>query len=167
MGLSVAGIMTTATTLIADYYTGSVRARFLGLQSASMALGGVVFLSVGGFLADYEIAFLSMGVGYGLIGLANGYGMILVGLAITGFGLGLVVPNMNLCLTSITPGVLRGRALGGLTTCFFLGQFISPLISQPLGQMVGLGMAYILAGALVVVLALVTLAVMARSKQVA
>lgn len=52
LGLSVAGIMTTATTLIADYYTGSVRARFLGLQSASMALGGVVFLSVGGFLAD-------------------------------------------------------------------------------------------------------------------
>lgn len=108
-----------------------------------------------------------MGVGYGLIGLANGYAMILLGLAIAGFGLGLVVPNMNLCLTSITPGVLRGRALGGLTTCFFLGQFISPLISQPLGQMVGLGMAYILAGALVVVLAFVTLAVMARSKQVA
>jgi len=51
LGLSVAGIMTTATTLIADYYTGSVRARFLGLQSASMAL--VDFSSrFGGFLAD-------------------------------------------------------------------------------------------------------------------
>lgn len=52
LGLSVAGIMTTATTLIADYYTGAARAQFLGLQAAFMGLGGVLFLSLGGVLAD-------------------------------------------------------------------------------------------------------------------
>jgi MFS family permease len=52
LGLSVAGIMTTATALIADYYSGQFRTKFLGWQSAAMALGGVVFLSLGGFLAE-------------------------------------------------------------------------------------------------------------------
>ncbi|HHP7243969.1 MAG TPA: MFS transporter [Elainellaceae cyanobacterium] len=52
LGFSVAGIMTTVTTLIADYYTGAMRGQVLGFQSSFMALGGVVFLSVGGFLAE-------------------------------------------------------------------------------------------------------------------
>jgi hypothetical protein len=81
-----------------------------------------------------------MGVGYGAIALANGYAFVILGLAIAkrcleqvaGFGLGLLVPNMNLCLVSITPSALRGRVLGGWTTCLFLGQFLSPLLSQPL-----------------------------------
>jgi MFS family permease len=54
LGVSVAGVMITATALIADYYTGPARGQFLGLQSAFMALGGVTFLSVGGFLADLK-----------------------------------------------------------------------------------------------------------------
>ncbi|HAJ61710.1 MAG TPA: MFS transporter [Cyanobacteria bacterium UBA8543] len=231
LGLSVAGIMITATALIADYYIGAARAQFLGFQSGFMGLGGVLFLSLGGFLADvnwrspfliyllallilplvvlvlpepnrtevtqnseteatevfpwqivgltylaallsqivfylipvqlpfylkqlvnatasqsglaialatlfsagsaiaykqikarlsfmgiYAIAFLSMAVGYLVISLSPTYAMVLVGLAIAGTGLGLLMPNMNVCLTSVTPGSLRGRVLGGLTT---------------------------------------------------
>lgn len=37
LGLSVAAIMISATTLIADYYSGAIRTRFLGWQSAAMA----------------------------------------------------------------------------------------------------------------------------------
>jgi MFS family permease len=54
LGISVGGIMTTATTLVADYYLGTARAQFLGLQSAFMGLGGVFFLSLGGFIADFN-----------------------------------------------------------------------------------------------------------------
>jgi MFS family permease len=57
LGISVAGIMTTATTLIADYYVGNARAQFLGLQASFMGLGGVIFLSLGGFLADLNWRF--------------------------------------------------------------------------------------------------------------
>ena len=52
LGVSVAGIMTTATTLIADYYTGTERLKMMGLQGAFMAFGGVVFICLGGCLAD-------------------------------------------------------------------------------------------------------------------
>jgi len=108
----------------------------------------------------YEIAFLSMGVGCGLIGLATGYPIVLLGLAIAGFGLGLLVPNMNLYLASITPSALRGRVLGSWTTCFFLGQFLSPLLSQPLADWLGLGTTFAIVGGGLIGLGLVTIAVM-------
>ncbi len=279
LGLSVAGIMTTATTLIADYYRGAARAQFLGLQAAFMGFGGVIFLTLGGYLADlnwrfpfliyllswlilpfillvlpepstnpstqssesgntesspwmlllltygvalvtqivfymipvqipfylqqltnanaaqsgiaiafatlatsisalsyqrikarltflniYAIAFLLIGLGYLVISSARTYGMVLIGLAISGLGVGLLMPNMTVCLTSSTPAVLRGRILGGLTTSFFLGQFLSPFVSQPLSQGVGLSATYGLAGGLMLILTLVTVGVMSRWK---
>ncbi|WAL61727.1 MFS transporter [Thermocoleostomius sinensis] len=279
LGFSVGGIMTTATTLIADYYVGITRGQFLGLQAAFMALGGVIFLTVGGFLADigwrlpfaiyllslalvpcalwllpepdrrvplvtsvagevvserapwllivltygialltqivfylipvqlpfylqalvgasasqsglaialstflaaissilyrrvktrfnfmtiYAVAFLNMGLGYVLIGLAANFLQILLGLAVAGSGLGLLMPNMNFCLTSITPEALRGRVLSGITTFFFLGQFLSPLVSQPLSQWIGLGATYGLAGLLMLMLSGTTMIVAAK-----
>ena len=52
LGIAVGGIMTTAITLIGDYYDGDQRQQFLGTQAAIMALSGTVFISGGGFLAD-------------------------------------------------------------------------------------------------------------------
>lgn len=52
LGLAVAGVMVSATTLIADYYSGPARAAFMGLQAGFMGLGGVVFLTIGGALAQ-------------------------------------------------------------------------------------------------------------------
>jgi MFS family permease len=274
LGISVAGIMTTATTLIADYYIGNARAQFLGLQAGFMGLGGVIFLSVGGFLADlnwrfpfaiylfslillgfaiiflsepnrnlninntgnvnletpqklpvklvfltyglgiisqiifylipvqlpfylkelfaanaaqsglaialatltsaivslsyrqikaklsfvaiYGVAFLNLGIGYLLISLGGIYAIVLLGLAIAGTGLGLIIPNMNLCLISVTPDTMRGKVLGGVTTSIFLGQFLSPIVSQPLSKAVGLGTTYGLAGGLMLILMAIT-----------
>jgi MFS family permease len=53
LGFSVAVIMMAATALVADWFIGPERERFLGLQSASMAFGGVVFLTLGGLLAGW------------------------------------------------------------------------------------------------------------------
>lgn len=271
LGISVAGIMTTSITLIADYYEGPTRAQFLGLQAGFMGLGGVVFLTVGGFLADvnwrlpfliylvalalapcamlvlpepdrthtgpqdatqppqtlpiglivltysiafltqivfylipvqlpfylkqlfqanasqaglaialatllsaaaslnyrqfkarlsfvaiYGIAFLNMALGYLLISMGTTFAVVLLGLAIAGSGLGLLMPNMNLCLTQVTPDAMRGRVLSGITTSFFLGQFLSPLVSQPLSQAIGLGATYATAGGMMLVMTIVT-----------
>ena len=52
LGLSVACVMTTVTTLAGDYFVGAERARFLGQQAAFMGLGGLVFVTGGGFAAD-------------------------------------------------------------------------------------------------------------------
>ncbi|HAX75415.1 MAG TPA: MFS transporter, partial [Cyanobacteria bacterium UBA11372] len=270
LGLAVAGVMVSATTLIADYYIGQARATFMGLQAAFMGLGGVLFLSAGGSLASaswrypfliylfswvllplillfiYEprranyvsasgenrdqtnaaipvnllilvygvttlsqvvfylipvqlpfylrslsnatptqsgmaIAFCTlfsafaslsygkvkakldfvsilpvifgfMGIGYGIIGLAGNYGLILLGLATAGLGLGLLMPNMTVWVSATVPDAVRGRALGGLSTALFLGQFLSPILTQPVSQKAGLGLTYAFSGALLLVL---------------
>lgn len=57
LGLAVAGIMTIATTLIGDYFSGVGRNKFLGSQAAFMALGGTLFVSISGLLADINWRF--------------------------------------------------------------------------------------------------------------
>ena len=265
LGLAVAGIMTTVTTLFTDYYKGDERAKLLGLQATFMSLGGVLFLSLGGVLADlswrlpfliYLLAFILlpfvafalyeperqgdskgnaplaalpwrllsiiygvalvmqivfytvpvqlpfyleqllsasatqsglaiaavtvfsavastfygrfqkrfgfviilivslavMGTGFAVIGLGSGYPVITLGLALGGLGLGLTMPNLNTWLSERVPDHLKGRALGGLTLFFFLGQFLSPIATQPLANEVGLTLMYVIAGATLVVL---------------
>ena len=267
LGLAVAGVMVSATTLIADYYRGDARAAFMGLQAAFMGFGGVLFLSVGGFIADlswrfpfliylfswallpgiiftlYEpdrsvadtdtaapaapmpvkllvliygsvllqqmvfylipvqlpfyleqlsgagasqtglaiafsiffsaiasmsygkvkkrlsfikilaISFGLIGLGYAGVGLVGSYWLVLLVLVPTGIGLGLMMPNLNVWTANEVPDALRGRALGGLTTFMFLGQFLSPIASQPLRQGLGMTATYGLVGVALVVLA--------------
>lgn len=52
LGVAVAGLMTVNTTLIGDYFEGTERSHFMGIQSAFMSFGGVVFVTAGGLLAD-------------------------------------------------------------------------------------------------------------------
>jgi len=54
LGVAVAGVMTAATALLVDLHGGTDRSRVLGLQAATIGAGGVVFLTVGGLLADID-----------------------------------------------------------------------------------------------------------------
>ncbi len=273
LGLAVAGVMVSATTLIADYYSGAARAEFMGLQAGFMGLGGVVFLTIGGALAQqnwhypfgiylfawlivplialfilepnrdvssppkgsngseipkqsmpvgvmvivYGLTTLSqiafylipvqlpfflenlvkalpsqsgmaialatlfsaiasvtygklkermefvtflpiifglMGIGYLLIGQSSNWAQVLAGLVIAGMGLGILMPNMSVWLSAAIPDQMRGRALGGLSTSMFLGQFLSPIVTQPLTKPLGLGGVYALTGGILVAIAL-------------
>jgi MFS family permease len=271
LGLAVAGVMVSATTLIADYYSGPARAAFMGLQAGFMGLGGVLFLTLGGALAQQNwhypfgiylfawlivplilafivepdrsqtspvktaspsssqaapvvvlaiiygfttlsqiafylipvqlpffleqlvkavptqsgmaialctlfsaiasvaygklkqhlefVSFLPlifglMGIGYLLIGQSSSWAQVLVGLAIAGMGLGILMPNMSVWLSSVVADEMRGRALGGLSTAMFLGQFLSPIVTQPLTKITGLGGMYAMAGGLMTIIAL-------------
>ena len=52
LGVGVAGTMTLALTWGADLWQGPARARYLGLQGATMSAGGVVVMLLGGALAS-------------------------------------------------------------------------------------------------------------------
>ena len=67
--------------------------------------------------------------------------------------MGLLVPNVSVWLADETPPALRGRVLGGLTTALFLGQFLSPIVGQPVSGVLGLGGLYLSGGALLLVIA--------------
>ena len=52
LGISVGMSMTIVITLIADYFDGKERQKFVGLQIAFMSMGGILFIGLGGILAD-------------------------------------------------------------------------------------------------------------------
>lgn len=54
LGVAVGMVMTSASALIADLFTGIDRERVTGLQAGAMGLGGVVFLLAGGALAEFS-----------------------------------------------------------------------------------------------------------------
>jgi MFS family permease len=278
LGVAVAGTMTAATALAGDYFSGPERDRFMGVQSAFVGLGGLVFLTGGGLLAElhwrapfavYGLAFALLpaailfivepfrpgsgqpgsgrhpaqretagmrlpasvtallavaalnsavfylvptqlpfylgsleidapsragfaiglfqipmaamslaygwlrgragimgmfGIGFGLMaagfGLtaaagsaAGSYTAVLAGMAVTGAGMGAVMPNLMVGAISSAPPSMRGRVSGGLTASIFLGQFLSPLLSQPWIAAFGFAAAFRDAGLLLAGLA--------------
>ncbi|MCB1196262.1 MFS transporter, partial [bacterium] len=51
-GIALASLMTTSTTLIADYFSGEQRNRLMGVQAGCMAFGAMAVLLLSGFCAD-------------------------------------------------------------------------------------------------------------------
>ncbi|WP_410652420.1 MFS transporter [Amycolatopsis sp. cmx-4-54] len=83
-----------------------------------------------------------MGAGWLVIGTAGTVAQVVAGLLVGGFGVGFVVPNLNLRLADLAHPAHRGRVLSGLVAGIFLGQFLSPLVVQPLVQGVGIAGAF-------------------------
>ena len=52
LGVAIAVLMIVSTSLVGDYFTGQQRHKFMGLQSAFTAVGGIIFVIGGGFLSD-------------------------------------------------------------------------------------------------------------------
>jgi len=262
LGIFLAGIMTSVTALVGDYFVGPERNRVAGLQGAFMSFGTLVFVVIAGLLAEihwrvgfalfatafvmlplmfmslYEpdqgggvdasvseppptmqqwtgiglicgLAFVTMiilfmipsqtafflveigvedptraglaiglfnfsaglssltysrvreklspetifalifaigGVGYILTGLSDSFMGTMIAMAIGGFSVGAFLPNINLAIISRASMSVRGRALGALTTMFFLGQFFSPVYAVPIASATSVGHTFIVSG---------------------
>lgn len=253
LGVSIGMIMTIAATLIGDYFEGESRRQFVGYQSAFIGLAGVIFMSLGGFLATLHwripfliylfsllliplvfvflkeppsiipnqqdssitaprllnalfpvgtlfmilfylmptqlpflldsigftapsyagnalainalgivfssffyshikkrfsfikvagIALLMMAAGYFLTGSSTEFNGILAVVFLAGLGLGLFIANLNFWVLELSPHQIRGKNMGILTACLFLGQFISPIIAEPIVQMLTLAFLF-------------------------
>jgi len=121
-------------------------------QKASMSGIAIAIMSISGatiswfyknikarldFFPIFSISFLVMGAGFVIVGLAQNIVVLITGLVVSGYGLGLLVPNSNLFfIDNAAPG-RRTKLLGGLSSAFFLGQFSSPVFSEPLFRITG------------------------------
>ena len=80
----------------------------------------------------FALLFPLVGFGFLILSLADRYYLVLAATAVSGFGFGLMIPNINVRLAALAPERLRGRIFGGSNTSFFLGQFFSPLLARPI-----------------------------------
>ncbi|GAB3741533.1 MFS transporter [Amycolatopsis oliviviridis] len=160
----IAGVYVLALVATLIFYMAPTQLPFLleGFGSGPAVIGAVVagstLTGVAGALAfprlrkrlsPTAITTLSvalLGVGWLVIGTAGTVVQIVAGLLVGGFGVGLVVPNLNLRLAEFAHPAQRGRVLSGLVTGIFLGQFLSPLVAQPLVQAIGIADAFLWTG---------------------
>lgn len=266
LGISVGMSMTIVITLIADYFEGMERQKFVGLQIAFMSLGGILFLGLGGFLSDYgwkypfliylaallvlplsivflkepavisksaqthlqtkappiiwmlfinmmmlwivffmipvqipfhlkdigveksaligaaiatstacsaissisyskiksRLSFLSvfvvgyllMAAGFVCISFSSTYFMVVVAMMLSGLGMGMMIPNTNVWVMKLAPPEIRGKEIGKLTTFWFLGQFLSPLIIFPLLKILSFSATFMVAAGFLLLLSL-------------
>ena len=264
LGICVGTSMTIVITLIADYFEGMERQKFVGLQIAFMSLGGILFIGLGGLLADigwrypfliysfalivlpftitcltepalevkktadtrsvrsptiiwvlfintmlmwvifflipvqipfhlkamgidspslagaaiaistatsalssvsysrirsrlsflsvFSVGYMLMAAGYVCISLSENYLMIILAMMLSGLGMGMMIPNTNMWVMKIAPPTIRGAEIGKLTTFWFLGQFLSPLITLPLLNVLSLSATFMLAAVLLLLL---------------
>lgn len=257
LGISVGMSMTIVITLIADYFEGIERQKFVGLQIAFMSIGGIVFISAGGILADigwrypfliylssllvlpftiiflrepvvvqkinntnqhlkappiiwllffnimvmwiifflipvqipfylksigveknsmigvaiaistafsaissfsysrikarlsflsiFSIGYLLMATGFICIAFSATYILVVVAMMISGLGIGMMIPNTNMWVMKLAPPEIRGKEIGKLTTFWFLGQFLSPVVIAPVLKNLSLSSTFIVA----------------------
>ena len=141
----------------------------LGVEKSSLqALGLIVVTIVSAFMSMnygkiagrlpfskiYGITFSGMAIGYALAGFAPHAWQVIFAMGIAGFGAGLVLPNGNTWLLHLAPPERRGRLTGGMTTAIFLGQFASPLITQPMVSMTSLETMHIISAGIMLLMAL-------------
>ncbi|MCH5322603.1 MAG: MFS transporter [Helicobacter sp.] len=86
----------------------------------------------------YILTLFVVGSSFLLLYLHHSFVSVLISLALLGTGGGIMLVNNAAYLFSICPEYARARAYGILASCIFLGQFLSPLISQPIVRQIGL-----------------------------
>lgn len=275
LGIAVGGIMTATTALVGDFFQGPARDRYMGLQQAFVGIGGTIFLTGGGFLAEvhwrgpfliytvailllpaalaflpeprrvraagsatgegkldgrtiallgtlflaaavnmiafymmptqlpfylehlgfaapslagaaigagqlvgvvsalafaplrrslgimgvFGLGFVSAGLSFLLLSGAESYLGVLVAMAVSGVCMGTIMPNFAAAAMLLAPPALRGRVSGLLVSSIFAGQFLSPVVSQPLIASSGYGGAYAMVGSIVLILGVAAFAI--------
>ncbi len=257
LGIAVGMSMTIVITLIADYFDGMERQKFVGIQVAFMSMGGILFIGLGGILSDinwrypfliylfsllvlplsmmfldepavvenkaqarlnvkappiiwmlfintmlmwivfffipvqipfhlkamgieknsligaaiatstlfsavssfsysrikgrfsflsvFSMGYLLMAAGFACIAFSNTYVLVIIGMMLSGLGMGMMIPNTNMWVMKISPPPIRGKEIGKLTTFWFFGQFLSPVIIFPVLNILSLSSTFLLA----------------------
>ncbi|MDH4057483.1 MAG: MFS transporter, partial [Cyclobacteriaceae bacterium] len=266
LGVAVGMSMTIVITLIADYFEGMERQKFVGIQIAFMSLGGILFIGLGGVLADFgwrfpfliysyalivlpfsilfltepaeikkgntqtasvkspgiiymlffntmfmwiifflipvqipfhlkaigveksaligaaialstvfsavsaisysklkarfsflsifSMGYLLLAAGFVLISISSTYVLVVISMMVSGLGMGMMIPNTNMWVMKIAPPEIRGKEIGKLTTFWFFGQFISPVLIFPVLTALPLSSTFMAAAGLLLLMSI-------------
>ena len=129
----------------------------LGINALGMVVASLLYSRLKGimhFPYIYSFGFILMAVGYLIIGTSPSFAVVLLAVFIAGLGIGILWPNTNFWVIELTKPESRGKTLGVLTTCLFLGQFLSPIVFEPLVKGFGLSFLFTFASVIMIGIAL-------------
>ena len=154
------------------FHLGDASSSQIGLALSLQTLSSVVFAlqyqrlrERYSFLAIFSLVFLAFSLNHFIVSFSSAFLVVIAGLLIGGVGIGLFAPNNSSWLASVAPAEVRGKAVGGMTSALFLGQFFSPIIAQPFINRVGLAATFAIAGVVALLIAMLFAAGAARQSK--
>jgi MFS family permease len=136
----------------------STQSYVLSASAIMVAVGAASYSTIRRYWDDramLRISAVSLGLGIVTMGLSHGAMLVVAGCAISGFGTGLLNPQVNNMLIGRAGEAARGRAVGLGYTARYGGDFLNPVIVAPIKQQVGIHGAIIIVGAVFLAGALV------------
>ena len=117
------------------------------------------------FNAILFIIFIALALNHLFLYLFSGLALIVIGLIFGGLAVGLLPPNLNVWIASLIPSDFRGRAIGGLTMSFFLGQFLTPIVAEPFISELGIQETFLYYGLFSLAIAVLFIVSSANKKE--
>ncbi len=106
------------------------------------------------FLSVFSMGYFLMAAGFICLSIANTYLLVIIAMMLSGLGMGMMIPNTNMWVMKMTPPQIRGKEIGKLTTFWFLGQFLSPIIALPVVNILSLSSTFRLASGVLFLLSI-------------
>ncbi|WP_064605014.1 MFS transporter [Photobacterium sp. J15] len=105
----------------------------LALFSIASAIASMQMTKLFRRYTEYQLialAFISYSLGHLFIAIASNWPVMITGGVLTGVGLGIAFPTINKAISSRSDLNNRGMLMSGFVSCYFLGQFASPIAVQ-------------------------------------
>lgn len=125
----------------------------------SWIMGAGMIMAIGGAAASgrlrerlgqqrlFGLIALLLGVGQATIGMSASVPGILIGAGIAGFAGGMILPTFVNTIISQVPVAVRSVAIGLVYSTAYVGEFLNPILLDPLRQAVGIHGVFITVGA--------------------
>jgi MFS family permease len=129
----------------------------IAMSTAASALSSFFYSKIKeyfSFLFVFAMGYLLMAAGFSFIAVAHTYTWVVAAMMLSGFGMGMMIPNTNMWVMKMAPPEIRGKEIGKLTTFWFLGQFLSPIVIFPVLRALSLSSAFMLAAGFLLLLSL-------------
>lgn len=113
----------------------------LGVASLFIAFSSLLYVRLRAYCGMYFVYFLCfsiMGVGYMVISLFHNYIALVFSLVLIGATLGVLLVTNSSWLFRLSTKHTRAKAYGFLASSVFMGQFLSPFITEPFVEKFGL-----------------------------
>lgn len=132
----------------------------MALASVSMAIFSLFYNKLRGYIGIFKVYFVSLfliGSSFMSVGVFHNYPATLVAFVLMGAGLGFMMVNNSSWLFKLAQDSERAKAYGFLAASLFLGQFISPILTQPVVKYFGLTTMFCIFGAMMYIISLLFL----------
>lgn len=130
--------------------SGTMAGSIIALAFVSNGVGALIFSKIKNRYSYSTIYLIGMGiisVGFILIGLVRDVHYFYLTSPIMGFGGGILMTNISAWMLSKAHHTRRVKASGYLTSSLFMGQFFSPIFSQPIVSYFGVQHFFVVTGA--------------------